>query len=36
MAGFAPQVDDGPVVLSLLEMAEIQIHRLVPSKAAGE
>jgi hypothetical protein len=36
MTGFAPKVDDCPVVLSLLDMAEIQIHRLVPSKAAGE
>jgi hypothetical protein len=35
VAGFAFQVDDGPVVFSLLYMAEIQVHRLVPSKAAN-
>lgn len=36
VAGFALQVDDGPVVLPLLDVTEIQIHRLVSSNAAGE
>src|SRR5262245_16301022 len=36
VAGFALQVDDGPVVFTLLYVAEMQIHRLVPPKAAGE
>jgi hypothetical protein len=36
VAGFAFQVDTGPVVFPLLDVAEIQIDRLVPSKAAGE
>ena len=36
MPSFAFQVDDGPVVFSLLDVAEIQIHGLVPSKSAGE
>ena len=36
MTCFALQVDDGPVIFPLLYMAEIQAHRLVPSKAASE
>ena len=36
VAAFALQVDDGPVVFPLLEVAEVQVHRFVPSKAAGE
>jgi hypothetical protein len=36
VAGFALQVDDGPVLFALLDVAEVQVHRLVPSKAAGE
>jgi hypothetical protein len=34
MASFAVQIHDCPVVLPLLDVAEIQIHRLVPSKSA--
>jgi hypothetical protein len=30
VAAFAFQVDDAPVVFPLLDMAEIQIDRLVP------
>ncbi len=36
VAGFALQVDDGPVVLPLLDLAEVQTYRLVPSKATGQ
>jgi hypothetical protein len=36
VAAFALQVDDGPVVFALVEVAEVQVHRFVPSKAAGE
>src|SRR5271167_5078471 len=36
VASFALQVDDGPVVFTLVDVAEIQVHRLVSSKAAGE
>lgn len=34
MTRFALQVNDGPVVLSLLYVPEVQAHRLVPPKAA--
>jgi hypothetical protein len=34
MTPFALQVDDGPVVFALLYVPEIQVHRLVPPKAA--
>jgi hypothetical protein len=36
MAGFALQIDNGPMVLPLLDVAKTQIDRFVPSKAAGE
>jgi hypothetical protein len=36
MAAFALQVNDRPVLLSLLDVTEIQIHRFVPTKATGE
>jgi hypothetical protein len=36
VAGFVLQVDDGPVVFPLLHVSAIQVHRLVPSKAASE
>src|ERR1039457_6457760 len=36
VAGFALQVDNSPVVFPLLDVAEIQVHCLVPSKAVGE
>jgi hypothetical protein len=36
MAGFALHVDDGPVAFPLLDVGEVQVHRFVPSKAAGE
>ena len=36
VAGLAFQVNDGPVVFPLLDVAEVQVHRFVPSKAAGE
>lgn len=31
---FALQIDDGPVVFPLLDVPEIQVHRLVPPKTA--
>src|ERR1700730_11933709 len=34
VAGFAFQVDDGPVVFPLLDVAEMQVYRLVPPEAA--
>jgi hypothetical protein len=34
MSRFALQVDDGPVVFPLLYVPEVQVHRLVPPKAA--
>ncbi len=36
VTGFAPQVDDGPVLFPLLYVPEVEVHRFVPSKAAGE
>jgi hypothetical protein len=36
MAGLPFQVNDGPVVFSLLDVAEVQVNRFVSSKAAGE
>jgi hypothetical protein len=36
MAAFALQVNDRPVLLSQLDVTEIQIHRFVPPKATGE
>ena len=36
MAGFAIEVDDGPVLFPLLDVAEIQVHSLAPSEAAGK
>jgi hypothetical protein len=36
VAGFAFQVDDGPAVFPLLDVAEIQVCRLLPPEAAGE
>jgi hypothetical protein len=35
LPGFALQIDYGPV-LPLLKLADIQLHRFVSSKAAGE
>ena len=34
-AGLPFQVNDGPVVFSLLDVAEVQVNRFVSSKAAG-
>jgi len=34
--GFANQVNDGPVVLSLLQVGGVQLNGLVPTKAAGD
>ena len=36
MAGFALQVDDGPVFLALLDMAKFQTDRFVAPKPASE
>jgi hypothetical protein len=36
VAGFALQVDDGPVLFPLLDVPEVEVHRFVPSKTAGE
>jgi hypothetical protein len=36
VARFALQIDDGPVIFPLLNVPEIQVHRLVPPKAAGK
>jgi hypothetical protein len=34
MTRFALQINDGPMVFSLLYVPEVQAHRLVPPKAA--
>lgn len=36
MAGLPLEVDDGPVLLPLLNMAKIEIHCLAPSETTGE
>ena len=34
MTCFALQVDNGPVIFPLLNVPEVQVHRLVPPKSA--
>jgi hypothetical protein len=36
MAGFALQVNDGPVFLPLPNVIKFEIHRLVPTNPAGQ
>jgi hypothetical protein len=36
VAGLSHQIDNGPVLFSLLQVREVQVHGFVPSQTAGK